>query len=178
LAKINALSWRQSAHSVVTGKVCYRWTPTLTYIFAAWCRSKYWWNVDIIIAAPASCEVRTKKLWLQYSGTVRKFCWQNSWHQGPQKRQMFIVKSWISIGGPSKTNGAGCSLNASFSCTTTRGPNRGSHKCFNQTLQLGDFRPPSLQSGPDAKRLPSLHQAEGLDGYPALPHQWRANGWS
>jgi len=23
---------------------------------------------------------RTKKWWLQYSGTVREFCWQNSWH--------------------------------------------------------------------------------------------------
>jgi len=26
------------------------------------------------------------------------------------------------------------------------------HKCFNQVLQLGDFRPPSFQSGPGAKR--------------------------
>ena len=45
-------------------------------------------------------------------------------------------------------------------------------------FQLGDFRPPSLQSGPGAKRLPSLHQDEGLVGYPALPHQRRAHGWS
>ena len=72
----------------------------------------------------------------------------------------------------------GCSLKASFSCTTTRDPNRGSHKCFNQALQLGDFRPPSLQSGPGAKRLPSLHQDEGLVGYPALPHQRRTHEWS
>jgi hypothetical protein len=26
------------------------------------------------------------------SGTTREFCWQNAWHQGPQKRQRFIVK--------------------------------------------------------------------------------------
>ena len=43
-------------------------------------------------------------------------------------------------------------------------PHCGLHKCFNQALQLGDFRPPSLQSGPGAKRLPSLHQDEGLVG--------------
>jgi len=40
------------------------------------------------------------------------------------------------------------------------------------------FRPPSLQSGPPAKRLPSLHQDEGLVGYPALPHQRTAHRWS
>jgi len=57
-------------------------------------------------------------------------------------------------------------------------PHRGSHKCFNQALQLGVFRPPSLQSRPGTKRLPSLHQDEGLVGYPALPHQRRAQGWS
>ena len=50
-------------------------------------------------------------------------------------------------------------------------------KCFNQALQLGDFRPPSLQSRPGAKRLPSLHH-DGLVGYPALPHQQTAHGWS
>ena len=31
---------------------------------------------------------------------------------------------------------------------------------------------------PGAKRLPSLHEDEGLVGYPALPHQRRAHGWS
>ena len=43
-------------------------------------------------------------------------------------------------------------------------PHCGSHKCFNQALQLGDFRSCSLQSGPGAKRLPSLQQDEGLVG--------------
>ena len=65
---------------------------------------------------------RTKKWWLHYSGTEREFWWQNSWHQGPSECQRFIVKCWISFGGQSKTNGAGCSLKASFSCTTTRSP--------------------------------------------------------
>ena len=41
---------------------------------------------------------RTKTWLLQYSGTVREFCWQNSWHQRPQKCQGFIVKCWISFG--------------------------------------------------------------------------------
>jgi len=43
-------------------------------------------------------------------------------------------------------------------------PHRSSHKCCNQALQLGDFRPLFLQSGPGAKRLPSLHQ-EGRSGW-------------
>ena len=54
----------------------------------------------------------------------------------------------------------------------------GLHKCFNQALQLGDFRPHSLQSVPDTKRLTSLHQGEGLVGYLVLPDQRRAHGWS
>jgi len=112
----------------------------------------------------------SRQLWCMYSGTIREFRWQNSWHQGPQYCQRFIVKQWISFRGRSKTNGAGCSPKASsFSC---------SHKCFNQDLQLGDFRPPSLLSWPGAKRLPSLHQDEGLVGYPALPHQRRAHGFN
>ena len=53
---------------------------------------------------------RTKIWLLQYSGTVTEFYWQNSWHQRPQKCQGFIVKCWISFGGQSKTNGAGCSV--------------------------------------------------------------------
>ena len=57
-------------------------------------------------------------------------------------------------------------------------PHRGSHKCFNQALQLGDFRPPSIQSEPGTKRLPSLHQDDGVVGYRALPHQRRAHGWN
>jgi hypothetical protein len=48
----------------------------------------------------------------------------------------------------------------------------------NQVLQLGDFRPTSLQSGPGAKRLPSVLQDKGLVVYPALPLQRRAHGWS
>jgi len=40
------------------------------------------------------------------------------------------------------------------------------------------FEPPSLQSGPGAKWLPSLLQDEGLVGYPALPLQRRVHGWS
>jgi hypothetical protein len=48
---------------------------------------------------------------------------------------------------------------------------------FNQALQLGDFQPRSLQSGLGTKQLPSLHQYEGLVGYPALPHQRRVNNW-
>jgi hypothetical protein len=36
---------------------------------------------------------------------------------------MFILKRCISFGGRSKTKGAGCSLKASFSCTTTHDPN-------------------------------------------------------
>ena len=45
-------------------------------------------------------------------------------------------------------------------------------------FQRGGFRPSSLESGPGTKRLPSLHQDEGLFGYPAPPHQRRTRGWS
>jgi hypothetical protein len=40
------------------------------------------------------------------------------------------------------------------------------------------FNHPPLQSELGAKRLPSVHQDEGLVGYPALPFQQRAYGWS
>src|SRR5215510_575352 len=56
-----------------------------------------------------------------------------------------------------------------------RPPYRGSHKCFSEALQVGDFRPPSLHSGPGAKLLPSLHQDEDLVGYPALPPQRKSH---
>jgi hypothetical protein len=49
--------------------------------------------------------------------------------------------------------------------------------CTN-ALPLGDFRPQSLQSGPGTKRLPPVHQNEGLIRYPVLPHQRTAYGWS
>jgi len=73
-----------------------------------------------------------------------------------------------------KKNGAGCSLKASFSCTTTRGPHTAARtdaliKLFN--WEIFDHPPYS----PDL--APSLQQDEGLVGYPALPHQRRSHGW-
>jgi transposase len=84
-----------------------------------------------------------------------------------------LHKLWRSI-----QNDAGCSLKVSFSCMTTHVHTPQLAKCFNHALQLGDFRPPSLQSEPGAKRLPFLLQDEGLVGYPALPLQRRAHAWS
>jgi len=50
---------------------------------------------------------RSPLLWATYSGAIREFRWQNSWHQGPQYRQRFIVECCISFGGRFKTNGGG-----------------------------------------------------------------------
>ena len=101
-----------------------------------------------IIAAPASCKVRAVIRFLHAEGQSaaeihRRLCrvyrdnvmsdncvreWYRKFRSIQNKRREMFTKSVALL-------------------TTTRG----SHTCFNQALQLGDFRLPSLQSGLGAK---------------------------
>jgi len=119
--------------------------------------------MDTIIAAPASCEVRILGLYEKFLTELMA--------PGTAKTSEVYCETLNKIRRLIQENGAGCSLKASSSCATTRGPHTAARanvllKLFNWEI----FDHP-LQSRPGAKRLPSLHQDEGLFGYPALPHQ-------
>ena len=130
--------------------------------------------MDSIIAAPTSCEVCAVIHFIHAGQSAAKIHRRLCGVYGDNVMGDGCVREWCRKFRDGRTDvhdegGQG------RQCTA---PHRSSHKCLNQALQLGDFRPPSLHSGPGTKRLPSLHQDEGLVGYPALSHQQRARGWS
>jgi hypothetical protein len=60
------------------------------------------------------------------------------------------MKRWISFGNDKNRRGM-LTKGVVLLQDNARPPQSGSHKCFNQALLLGDFRPPSFQSWPGTK---------------------------
>jgi len=65
---------------------------------------------------------RTKKWWLQYSGTVREILLTDFMAPGTTITSEVYCETPNKLRWSIKTNGSRCSLMASFFCTTTRGP--------------------------------------------------------
>jgi hypothetical protein len=86
--------------------------------------------------------------------TVREFCWQNLWHQEPQKRQRFIVKRWISFWG--RTKQIAWMLTKDVLLHDNVRPHTAA--CTNALIKLFNWE---IFNRPSYKRLPSLHHDEG-----------------
>ena len=132
--------------------------------------------MDTITTAPTSCEVRAVIRFLHAEGqsaTEIQRWWCHVYGDNVMSERLNKLRRSIQI----KRRGT-LTKSVVLLRDNARPHTVASTNTFNDSLQLGDFRPPSLQSGPAAKRLPFLHQDEGLVGYPVLPHQRRAHGWS